>query len=60
MKVVEKQCSTCGSPIYVYEDYVRENMFCTLHCMESAEFEKSPRAISEQSHILSSDIVQNA
>ncbi|SFM56654.1 hypothetical protein [Methanolobus profundi] len=36
MKLVEKKCATCGSPIYIYEDYAREDMFCTLHCMERA------------------------
>ncbi|WP_406657758.1 hypothetical protein V7O62_04125 [Methanolobus sp. ZRKC2] len=36
MKLVETKCAACGSPIYVYEDFVREEMYCTLHCMESA------------------------
>ncbi|WP_342304746.1 hypothetical protein [Methanolobus sp. ZRKC5] len=38
MKLVEKECAMCGSPIYVYENVVREVMFCTLHCMERATF----------------------
>jgi ferredoxin len=36
MKLIEKKCSMCGSPIYVYENYAREEMYCTLHCMERA------------------------
>ncbi|MDW7732245.1 MAG: hypothetical protein SCH66_07435 [Methanolobus sp.] len=36
MKLVETKCATCGSAIYVYEEFVREKMYCTLHCMESA------------------------
>ncbi|MDY0386642.1 MAG: hypothetical protein RBT65_05825 [Methanolobus sp.] len=36
MKLVEKKCSMCGSPIYVYENFAREEMFCTLHCMQRA------------------------
>ncbi|WP_256623311.1 hypothetical protein [Methanolobus chelungpuianus] len=36
MKLVETKCATCGSPIYIYEDFVREKMYCTLHCMMSA------------------------
>jgi len=36
MKLVEAKCATCGSAIYVYEEYVRDQMYCTLHCMESA------------------------
>jgi hypothetical protein len=55
MKVIEKKCSMCGSPIYVYENCVREEMFCTLHCMECAAFEESPRTTSDQFYI-----VQNA
>jgi len=36
VKLVETKCATCGSPIYVYEEFVREKMYCTLHCMVSA------------------------
>jgi hypothetical protein len=40
MKLVETNCATCGSSIYVYEDYLRQEMYCTLHCMESADNSK--------------------
>jgi hypothetical protein len=38
MKLVEKKCAMCGSAIYVYENCAREEMYCTLHCMERATF----------------------
>lgn len=57
MKVIEKKCSMCGSPIYVYEDCVREEMFCTLHCMECASFSKVSRP--DNSFLTSSDSVTN-
>ncbi|MDP2216037.1 MAG: hypothetical protein Q8J68_01940 [Methanolobus sp.] len=43
MKLVETKCATCGSPIYVYEDFVREKMYCTLHCMMSSGSEAVSR-----------------
>lgn len=60
MRVVERKCSTCGGPIYVYEDYVRDVMYCTLHCMERAAFEDMSRSASGKSFSPSSDAVQNA
>ncbi len=36
MKLVETKCAACKSSIFVYEDFLREDMYCTLHCMESA------------------------
>ncbi|WMW23229.1 hypothetical protein RE476_05195 [Methanolobus mangrovi] len=43
MKLLEKKCAMCGSPIYVYENCAREEMFCTLHCMERATFVTTSR-----------------
>jgi hypothetical protein len=43
VKLVETKCATCGSPIYVYEDFVREKMYCTLHCMMSSGSEAVSR-----------------
>lgn len=45
MKLVEKKCATCGSPIYVYEKNVREEMYCTLHCMERAAYGNITRGL---------------
>ncbi|WMW25421.1 hypothetical protein RE474_01485 [Methanolobus sediminis] len=47
MKLIEKKCSMCGSPIYVYENYAREEMYCTLHCMERATFETVSRGLEQ-------------
>ncbi|WP_164997842.1 hypothetical protein [Methanolobus psychrotolerans] len=47
MKLVEKKCAMCGSPIYVYEKCAREEMFCTLHCMERATFGAVSRDINQ-------------
>ncbi|WP_406661239.1 hypothetical protein V7O66_01585 [Methanolobus sp. ZRKC3] len=35
MKLVETKCANCGSSIHVYEDYLRDEMYCTLNCMKS-------------------------
>ena len=43
VKLVETKCATCGSPIYIYEDFVREKMYCTLHCMMSSGSEAVSR-----------------
>ncbi|WP_407356673.1 hypothetical protein [Methanolobus sp. WCC5] len=51
MKLVEKKCAMCGSPIYVYENCAREEMFCTLHCMEKATFTAVPRALDRAGSI---------
>lgn len=40
MKLVETKCAACESSIFVYEDFLREDMYCTLHCMESVGSEK--------------------
>lgn len=40
MKLVETKCAACESLIYVYEDFLREDMYCTLHCMESVGSDK--------------------
>jgi hypothetical protein len=33
MELIEVKCVVCGAPIYVYEGYIKENMYCTLHCL---------------------------
>jgi len=33
MELIEVKCVVCGSPIYVYEDYIKDRMYCTLHCL---------------------------
>lgn len=38
MEIVDKKCENCGKNIYVQEEFVREQMFCTLGCMD--EFKK--------------------
>lgn len=39
MEVVEKHCENCGKNIYIFEEYVRKDMFCTLGCMD--QYQKS-------------------
>ncbi|WP_292468284.1 hypothetical protein [Methanolobus sp.] len=47
MKIIEKKCALCGSPIYIYEESAREEMFCTLHCMERATFGSVVRGLNQ-------------
>lgn len=34
MELVEVNCAICGAQICVYSEYVKEKMYCTLHCLE--------------------------
>lgn len=34
MEVVGIKCGSCGKDIYVYREFVREKMFCTLGCLD--------------------------
>lgn len=36
MELIEVRCVVCGAPIHVYEGYIKENMYCTLHCLNAA------------------------
>lgn len=33
-EIVEKKCNGCGKAIYVCKDVVRNEMFCTIGCMD--------------------------
>lgn len=33
MELVEVKCVVCGTPIYVYDGFIKERMYCTLHCL---------------------------
>ncbi len=33
MELVETKCAKCNKEIYLYKEYIREKMFCTLGCM---------------------------
>lgn len=33
MDMVETSCTNCGQHIVVGDEYVREQMFCTIGCM---------------------------
>ncbi|MCZ7396163.1 MAG: hypothetical protein ABOK23_07285 [Candidatus Methanoperedens sp.] len=35
MEIVEVKCENCGKEIYVQENHIREEMFCTLGCLSS-------------------------
>ena len=37
MELIEIKCENCGKEIYVYDGYVREQMYCTLRCLDSAD-----------------------
>lgn len=36
MELIELKCVVCGTPIYVYEGYIKERMYCTLHCLNTS------------------------
>lgn len=35
MEIVEIKCTNCGKELFIRDEYVREQMFCTLGCMDS-------------------------
>lgn len=35
MELVAVKCENCKREIYVFENYMKEKMFCTLECMDS-------------------------
>jgi len=37
MDITEKICPNCGQKIFVRPEYVREQMFCTLGCLNQYE-----------------------
>lgn len=32
-EIIAVKCKNCGKDIYVKENYIRQNMFCTFGCM---------------------------
>ncbi len=43
MELVEVKCKNCGKEIYVLENYLKDNMFCTLGCLSSYKEEVSSK-----------------
>lgn len=41
MEMSEVSCTNCGQQIIVGEEYIREQMFCTIGCM--FEFEEKDK-----------------
>jgi hypothetical protein len=37
MELVEVKCVVCGAPIYVYDCFIKERMYCTLHCLNISD-----------------------
>lgn len=37
MEMLEINCAGCGKIIVIDEEYIREQMFCTLGCMDLYE-----------------------
>ncbi len=33
MKIVEIKCKNCGKRVYVSDEFIRGEMFCTIGCM---------------------------
>jgi hypothetical protein len=48
MKMIEIRCENCGKKIYVWSDYLKEKMFCTLECMSSYKETPSLKSITLQ------------
>ncbi len=40
MEIIEKECHNCGKKMYVQEKFVREQMFCTLGCLDTFGYDK--------------------
>lgn len=37
MEMVEVRCKNCEKTMYILDEYIREDMFCTLGCMGDFE-----------------------
>lgn len=37
MEIVEVKCKNCGREIFILPDKVKEEMFCTIGCMDKFE-----------------------
>lgn len=35
MEIVEVECKNCRKKIYVQNEYIRDQMFCTLSCLDT-------------------------
>ncbi len=35
MRIVETKCYNCKKKMLVYDQYIKEKMFCTLRCMDT-------------------------
>ena len=40
MEIVAIDCAHCGNVIHVYDEYVRENMYCTIRCLDQGTASK--------------------
>ena len=43
-RIIEVKCANCSKEIYVQKEYTRQEMFCTLGCMDSYMKEKHMNA----------------
>ena len=44
-EIVIVNCENCGKELYVNNNYIRRQMFCTLGCMDSYK-EKTPSMVN--------------
>ena len=40
MEIIEIECAKCRKKIYVEKNYAKENMFCTIGCMDWSKVAK--------------------
>ena len=45
-EIVIVNCENCGKELYVNNNYIRQQMFCTLGCMDSHD-EKTPMMVNK-------------
>ncbi len=35
-ELIQVHCERCGRPMNIYDNHLRERMYCTIHCLEHA------------------------
>ncbi len=48
MEIVEVKCANCRKKLYIQENYVRKEMFCTPRCMDLSMIKKSSVKLRKQ------------
>ncbi len=54
MKIVEVECANCGKKLYIQENSIRKEMFCTPGCIDLFKIKTSSVVLQKQTSSRSS------